>query len=272
MHSPSSSPSRISSAIAAIESNISKNSDHSSRNFLSNVASSPVRRPLFPRHHSFKTAKEIQDVDEQIIDGDFKTNPLLSPRHFHRRTVVDSVFRRGLPSLSLFDDNDESDSKTEHVVSKEEEDEDASFCELIDDDDDDDDEVSLAESYQEPPTRDSYDAAGAAVPKSTEELSDASVKSYREPAVSWDDYAATKITVKDDACSETSEETNATELENCESHEERDARLSLYYPSFEEQIRVLSIQRGRKPVVPVSPIKLKDRLRAFQQDLSLNAL
>jgi hypothetical protein len=264
MHSPSSSTSRISSALSAFESNISKNTGHTSRNFLSNVASSPVRRP-FPRRHSLKTAKDIEDVDEQIIDGDFKTNPLISPTRFHRRTA-DSASRPGLPSLSLFDDNDESDTNTEHVATREEEDEDASFCEL----DDDDDELSLAESYQEPPTRDYYDAAGVAVTESAEEFSEASAESYREPAVPWDDYAATKTTVKEDACSETSEETNATELESCESDEETDARVSLL-PSFEEQTRILCI-RGRKAVVPVSPIKLKDRLRAFQQDLTLNAL
>jgi hypothetical protein len=263
MHSPSSSTSRISSALSAFESNISKNTGHTSKNFLSNVASSPVRHP-FPRRHSLKTAKDIEDVDEQILDGDFKTNPLISPTRFHRRTV-ESASRPGLPSLSLFDDNDESDTKTEHVVSKEEEDEDASFCELYDDDD----EWSLAESYQEPPTRDFYDAAWVAVTESAEQFSEASAESQGEPAIPWDDYVATKVTVKEDACSETSEETN-TELESCASDEETYARVSLL-PSFEEQTRIMCI-RGRKAVVPVSPIKLKDRLRAFQQDLTLNAL
>jgi hypothetical protein len=181
-----------------------------------------------------KTAKDIEDADEQIIDGDFKTNPLISPTRFHRRTV-DSAAMPGLVSLSLLDDNDESDTNTEHVVSKEEEHEDASFCEL---DDDDDDEVSLAESHQEPEA--------------------------------WDDYAAIKAMAIEDGCSEGSEETNVTEAESCESDEETETRVSLL-PSFEEQTRVLS-RRGRKPVCPVSPIKLKDRLRSFQQELTLTAL
>ena len=264
MHSPSSSPSRISSALSAFESNISKNEGHTSRNFLSNVASSPVRR-RFPRRHSLKTAKDIEHVHEQIIDGDFKTNPLISPTNFHRRSVG-SASRPGLPSLSLFDDNDENDTNTEHVVSKEEEDEDASFCEV-----DDDDELSLAESYKEPPTRDYYDAARVAITASAEELSEASTESYRaEPSAPWDDYAAIRVAVKENACSVASEETNVTEGESCESDEETDTRVSLL-PSFEEQTRVLGI-RGRKPVCPVSPIKLKDRLKAFQQELTLTAL
>jgi hypothetical protein len=268
MHSPSSSPSRISSALSTFESNISKNDGHTSRNFLSNVASSPVRRP-FPRRHSLKTAKDIEHVYEQIIDGDLKTNPLISPTNFHRRTVG-SASRPGLPSLSLLDDNDTNDTDTEHVVSKEEDDEDASFCEL--DDDDDDDELSLAESYQEPPTRDYYDAAGVLVTESAEEFSEASAESYREPVAPWDDYAAIRVAViEDTCCSEASEETNVTEAGSCESDEETDARVSLL-PSFEEQTRFLCI-RGRKPVCPVSPIKLKDRLRAFQQgELTLTAL
>jgi hypothetical protein len=248
MHSPSSSASRISSALSAFESNISKNDGHTSRTFLSTVASSPVRHP-FPRRHSLKTAKDIEDADEQIIDGDFKTNPLVSPTRFHRRTV-DSAAMPGLVSLSLLDDNDESDTNTEDVVSKQEEDEDASFCEL-----DDDDEVS----HQEPPTTDYYDAAGVAVVASAEDFSEA-----------WDDYAAIKAMAIEDGCSEGSEETNVTEAESCESDEETETRVSLL-PSFEEQTRVLSI-RGRKPVCPVSPIKLKDRLRAFQQELTLTAL
>jgi hypothetical protein len=263
MHSPSSrSPSRISSALTAFESNISKNNGHTSRNFLSNVASCPVRRP-FPRRHSLKTAKDIEDVYEQITDGDFKTNPLISPTKFHKRTVG-SASRPGLPSLSLFDDNDDTDTNTEHVVSKEEEDEDASFCELVDDNDD---EMSIAESYQEPPTRDYYDAAGVAVKESVEDFSEASAESYREP---WDSYGTTRVAVKEDASSDASEETSVTEAESCESDGETDARVSLL-PSFEEQTRALCI-RYRKPVVPVSPIKLKDRMRAFQQELVLNAL
>jgi hypothetical protein len=225
MQSPSGTTSRISSALSTFESNISKNSGHTSRNFLSNVASSPIRRP-FPRRHSLTTAKGIADAYEQIIDEDFKTNPLISAQKFHRRTVG-SETRPGLPSLSLLGGNSEHGAtNTEHVVSKEEEEEEDSFCELDDDDDDDDDD--------------------------------------KEP-----DVAAGAV-VKEDGSSVASGETNVTEAESCESDGETYTRVSLL-PSFEEQTRVLRV-RDRKPVVKVSPIKLKDRMRAFQQDLTLTAL
>jgi hypothetical protein len=256
MHSPSGAPSRrIASALSAFESNISKNSGHTSRNFLSNVASTPIRRPL-SRRLSLTTAKDIKDEHEQIIDGEFKKNPLVSPPKFHRRTDS-SAPRPGLPSLSLFDFNN-----TEHVVSKDEE---GSFCELDDDDDDDDDEESFAGSY-EPDV-----AAGVAIQVSAEDFSEFSVESCPEPvAPSWDDDAAARIAVKEDASSVASQGTNVTEAESCESDGGNGARVSIL-PSFEDQARMLRV-RDRKPVVSVSPIKLKDRMRAFQQDMTLNAL
>jgi hypothetical protein len=260
MHSPSGAPSRVASALSTFESTISKNSGHTSRDFLSNIASSPIRRP-YQRRLSLTTAKEIEDDYEQIINGDFKTNPLISPQKFHMRTDG-SAPRPGLPSLSLFDDNDGIDGTTEHVVvSKDEE---ATFCEL----DDFDDEESIADSYQGPDV-----AAGVAVKESVEDISEVSDESYREPAAPWDDDATIRDVMKEEASCETSQGTNVTEAESCESDEESctpSARVSLL-PSFEEQARMLRI-RDRKPVVSVSPIKLKDRMRAFQQDLTLTAL
>jgi hypothetical protein len=259
MQSPRGAPSQVASALFTFESNISKNSGHTStsRTFLSIVASSPIRSP-FPRRRSLTTAKDIQDEHEQIIDGDYKTNPLISPPKFHRRTDG-SAPRPGLPSLILFDDNeDTTDSNTECVVSK---DEDAIFCEL----DDDDDEESFADSYQEPDV-----AAGVAVKESVEDISEVSAESYREPAAPQDDDATARVAVKEGASCGASQETNVTEAESCESDGESCTRASIL-PSFEEQSRMLRI-RDRKPVVSVSPIKLKDRMRAFQQDMTLNAL
>jgi hypothetical protein len=260
MQSPAEARSRkIAFALSAFESNISKNSGHTStRDFLTIVASTPVRRPI-SRRLSLTTAKDIEDEYEQIIDGDFKTNPLVSPPKFHRR-ADGSATRPGLPSLSLLDDND--DSNTEHVVSK---DEDASFCELDDDDDDDDDEESVAGSYQKPGV-----ATGVVVKESVEDFSEVSAESYREPAAPWDNDATARVAVKEDANSVASQGTTVTEAESCESDGENCARVSIL-PSFEEQARMLRV-RDRKPVVSVSPIKLKDRMRAFQQDMTLNAL
>ena len=220
MHSPSGAPSRrIASALSAFESNISKNSGHTtSRDFISVVASTPIRRP-FQRRLSLTTAKDIEDEYEQI--------------------------------LSLFDVND-----TDHVVLSK--DEDASFCKLVDADD----EESFAGSY-EPDV-----SAGVAIKESAEDFSEVSAESCREPVAPWDDDA--KIAVKEDASSVASQGTNVTEAESCESDGESRARISIL-PSFEEQARMLRI-RDRKPVVSVSPIKLKDRMRAFQQDMTLNAL
>jgi hypothetical protein len=254
MNSPSGAPSRrIASALSTFESNISKNSGHTSRDFLTIVASTPIRRP-FSRRLSLTTAKDIEDEYEQILDGEFKKNPLVSPPKFHRRTDG-SAPRPGLPSLSLFDAND-----TEHVVLSK--DEAASFCEL---DDAEDDEDSFAGSY-EPDV-----AAGVAIKESAEDFSEVSAESCREPVASWDgDAAAAKIVVKEDSSSVASQGTNVTEADSCESDGEGSARYSIL-PSFEEQARMLRI-RDRKPVVSVSPIKLKDRMRAFQQDMTLNAL
>jgi hypothetical protein len=250
-HSPSGAPTRrIASALATFESNISKSSGHTSRDFLTIVATTPIRRP-FTRRHSLTTAKDIEDGNEQSIDGDFKANPLLSPPKFHRR-ADGSASGPGLPLLSLFDVNN-----TEYVVSK---DEDASFCEL----DDDDDEESFAGSY-EPDV-----AAGVAIKESAEDFSEVSAESCREPVAPWDDDAAVGIPVKEDASSVASQETNVTEAESCESDGGNCARVSIL-PSFEEQAKMLRV-RERKPVVSVSPIKLKDRMRAFQQDMTLNAL
>jgi hypothetical protein len=262
MQSPCGAPSRVASALFTFESNISKNSGYTStsRTFLSIVASSPcsspIRRPC-PRRRSLTTAKDIQDEFEQILDGDYKTNPLMSPPKLHRRTNG-SAPRPGLPSLILFDDNEDTDSNTEHVVSQ---DEDAIFCEL----DDDDDEESIADSYQEPDV-----AAGVAVKESVGDISEVSAESYREPAAPQDDDATARVAVKEDASCEASQGTNVTEAESCESDGESCARISIL-PSFEEQSMMLRI-RDRKPVVSVSPIKLKDRMRAFQQDITLNAL
>jgi hypothetical protein len=252
MHSPlppPRSPSRMSSAVSVFESNISKNSGYisTSRVFLSNVALGPGRRPPFPRSNSLTTAKDIENAYDQIID-DFKTNPLISPRKFHGTTVSSSM--PGLPILSLFNDNYNADTNTEHVVSKEEGDEDASFFEL-------DDEESIAESYQEPAPRD----------YSVEDFSEASTESYGEPAPGDD----ARVVVKEDAGSEASGETNVTEAESCDSDGERVTSAHSLLPSFEEQMKMLRL-RDRKPVVPVSPIKLKDRMRAFQQDLTLDTL
>jgi hypothetical protein len=259
MHSPSGAPSQVASALSTFESNISKNSGHTSRDFLSIIASSPIRRPPYQRTLSLtRTAKEIEYDYEQIINDDFKTNPLISPQKFHMRTDG-AAPRPGLPSLSLFDDNDGTDSTPEHgVVSKDEE---ATFCEL----DDIDDEESIAESYQEPDV-----AAGVAVKDSVEDISEVSDESYREPAAPWDDDATVRDAMKEEASCETSQGTNVTEAESCESDGESCARVSIL-PSFEEQARMLRV-RDRKPVVSVSPIKLKDRMRAFQHDMSLNAL
>jgi hypothetical protein len=234
----------MSSAVSVFESNISMNSGHisTSRSFLSNVALGPARRPPFPRSNSLTTAKEIENAYEQIINDDFQTHPLISPTKLHG-TTVGSESRPGLPILSLFNDNDDADTNTEDVVSKEEGDEDASFYEL------DEDEESIAESSQEPAPRD---------------YSEASAESNY-------DHAAARVVMKEDAGSETSGETSVTEVESCESDGETDKRAVSLLPSFEEQARMLRI-RGRKPVVPVSPIKLKDRMRTFQQDLTLDAL
>jgi hypothetical protein len=83
MHSPSRSPSLISSALSTFESNISKNKGNgsTSRSFLSNIASS--RRPYQRRHSRLRTAKDIEEAYEQIIDDDIKTNPLISPTKLH---------------------------------------------------------------------------------------------------------------------------------------------------------------------------------------------
>jgi hypothetical protein len=220
------------------------NSGHisTSRSFLSNVALGPARRPPFPRSNSLTTAKEIENAYEQIINDDFKTHPLISPTKFHG-TTAGSASRPGLPILSLFNDNDDADTNTEHVVSKEEGDEDASFYEL------DEDEESIAESSQEPAPRD---------------YSEASAESYY-------DYAGARVAVKEDAGSEASGETSVTDAESCESDGETDKRAVSLLPSFEEQMKMLR-RRDRKPVVPVSPIKLKDRMRAFQQGLTLDTL
>jgi hypothetical protein len=82
MQSPSHrKPSRISSFLSIFESNISKNKESTSKNFLSNIAS--TRRPYHERRHRrFTTTKDIEDEYEKIINStsdEFKTKPPIAP-------------------------------------------------------------------------------------------------------------------------------------------------------------------------------------------------
>jgi hypothetical protein len=281
-------PSRIASALALFESNISNNAESKSMNFISNVASSPMRSPRgkFSRRRSLTTAKDIEDEYEKIVSGDFKEHPLISPTKFHRTVGPKSKTLPGLPSWNLFDDDDDTKTDSEQVnvdgvdygysassayayvpsvssrfattekerssvVSKKEDGEDAIFYEL-DEEDDDGDHVSVCDE--------------SVAEESVAEFS-VSSECYQEPSSPGRREFAVKIervVIKGDAASDTSDETN--------SDVESETRSSLL-PSFEEQQRHLNLRlRDRKPV-PVSPIKLKDRMRAFQQGLTtLNAL
>jgi hypothetical protein len=271
-------PSRIASALALFESNISNNAESKSMIFISNVAStSPMRSPRgkFSRRRSLTTAKDIEDEYDKIVDGDFKEHPLISPTNFHR-TVGSPKPLPCLPLLNLFDDDDVTKTDSEQVnvggvdygystssayayvpsvssrsattererssvVSKEEDGEDAIFYEL-----DEEDDESVAE-------------------ESVAEFSVSSAESYQEPSSPRRREFAVEIervVITGDAASDTSDETNSVV--------ESETTSSLL-PSFEEQQRQLRL-RDRKPV-PVSPIKLKDRMRAFQQGLTTqNAL
>jgi hypothetical protein len=173
---------------------VDKNSGHAtSTDFISNVAATPVTSP-FARRHSLMTAKDIehnekitnkastyalialyahmrlqlmwQRMSENMPD-DFQTNPIISPRKFHRASVGSSS-RPGLPSLNLFENEnrntnsdqaqvDEKDygysisHSSRYSVSKDEDDDCTSFYEL-----DEGDEDSFAEADQEPASSDEF--------------------------------------------------------------------------------------------------------------------